>query len=302
MSSDLTFPDFDEIPVSTRTFTAITNLNIDLDKLFKLLPITEYIEVPKRRGRKKKGEVIDPNKDIKHGSIITLTYKDSIRGVNLKKKKVNKDGKHWFRNSFTVVIVLDKRINFKVCRNGTFQMTGCKNIEHALECVQNIWGHIKDQKDVYTFSRGDKLEALFAPAMRNIDFSLGFLVDREKLAQYMSSTDFFCIFELTLSYTGVNIKIPLQKDITELKITKMTETKSGYETEKVGYENYLGLLSEKEQRNKRTQTRYNTFLVFHSGNVIMSGIDEEFMREAYYDFLDIMRECYDDVEERLETK
>lgn len=302
MLNELTFPDFDSIKVSTRTYTAITNLNIDLDKLFNLLPVTEYIEVPKRRGRKRKGEVVDPNKDIKQGSIITLTYKDSIRGVNLKKKTESSSGKSWFRNSFTVVIVLDKRINFKVCRNGTFQMTGCKNIEHALDCVQNIWKHIKDEKNIYTFSRGDKLEAIFAPAMRNIDFSLGFLVDREKLAQYMSTTDFFCIFELTLSYTGVNIKIPLKKDITELKVTKLSETTSGYKTEKIGYQSYLELLSEKDQKNKRVKTRYNTFLVFHSGKVIMSGIDEEFMRGAYYVFLDNIRKCYDEVRESLDIK
>ena len=149
-TDDLIFPDFNDIEVSTRTFTAITNLVIDLDELFQLLPITEYIEIPKRRGRKKKeGENINPNKHINPGSIITLKYKDSIRGVSLKKKKAS--DKKWFRNSFTVVIVLDKHINFKVCRNGTFQMTGCKTIDHALQCVQYIWKYIKDQKHIYKF-------------------------------------------------------------------------------------------------------------------------------------------------------
>jgi len=299
--SKLTFPNFEDIKVSTRTFTSNTNLNIDLDKLFNLLPVTEYIEVPKRRGRKKKGEVIDPNKDIEHGSIITLMYKDSLRGVNLKKKTKNK-GK-FFRNSFTVVIIFDKHINFKVCKNGTFQMTGCKNIEHAMNCVKTIWEYIKDEKDVYTFSRGNNLEVLFVPVMRNIDFSLGFVVDREKLAQYiMQETDFFCIFELILSYTGVNIKIPMEKDIEKLRVTKLTYTKSGYKTELVTYKEYLNLLPEKDQKNKRKQSRWNTFLVFHSGNVIMTGIDEEFMRDAYYLFLETIKICYEHIEERLDIK
>jgi TATA-box binding protein (TBP) (component of TFIID and TFIIIB) len=298
-TDDLIFPDFNDIEVSTRTFTAITNLVIDLDELFQLLPITEYIEIPKRRGRKKKeGENINPNKHINPGSIITLKYKDSIRGVSLKKKKAS--DKKWFRNSFTVVIVLDKHINFKVCRNGTFQMTGCKTIDHALQCVQYIWKYIKDQKHIYNFSRNNKLEVLFAPAMRNIDFSLGFKVDREKLAQYMATTDFPCLLEISFGYTGVNIKIPLEKDITELEVTKMTDVKEGYNTEIVDYKNYLDLLSDKDRRNKMSKIRYNTFLVFHSGKVIMSGINEEFMRDVYYDFLKIIRSSFDKIEERLD--
>ncbi len=52
-SSDLKFPEFDEIKVSTKTFIAMTNLTIDLKKLFEYLPITDYKVVPKKRGRKK---------------------------------------------------------------------------------------------------------------------------------------------------------------------------------------------------------------------------------------------------------
>jgi len=297
-ADNLTFPKFDDIKVSTRTFTAITNLVIDLDELFQILPITEYIEVPKRRGRKKKGIVDDPNQHILPGSIITLKYKDLVRGVSLKKKKASV--KKWFRNSFTVVIVLDKHINFKVCRNGTFQMTGCKTIDHAIQCVQYIWEYIKDQKHIYSFSRTDHLEVLFAPAMRNIDFSMGFKVDREKLAQYMATTDFPCLLEISFGYTGVNIKIPLERKITELEVTKMTEDKGGYNTEIVGYQNYLDLLSDKDRRNKLTKNRYNTFLVFHSGKVIMSGINEKFMRDVYYNFLAIIRKSFNQIEERLD--
>ena len=39
--------------------------------------------------------------------------------------------------------------------------------------------------DIYSFTRGNSLEVLFIPSMRNIDFSLGFLVDREKLNKYI---------------------------------------------------------------------------------------------------------------------
>ena len=45
--------------------------------------------------------------------------------------------------------------------------------------------------------------------------------------------------------------------------------------------------------------RHNTFLVFHSGKVIMSGLTADFMREVYYYFLSIIRKSFDKIEERL---
>lgn len=301
---DLVFPEFDDIKVSTKTFTAMTNLTLDLEKLFEYLPVTDFVVVPKRRGRKKKIAVVDPNKDITPGSIITLKYQNRVRGVDLKKKNKTKKKKKWFRNSFTTVIVLDKHINFKICRNGTFQMTGCKTDEHVQQCVQYIWNYIKDEKEIYTFSSGDALEALFIPAMRNIDFSLGFYVDREKLARYMATqTEFHCLLETSFGYTGVNIKIPLDKDITEMEIIKMTYNNKGEldEIKADTYSTYLNLLSMKEKDAKLKSDRYNTFLVFHSGKVIMSGATANTMRDTYYYFLTIIRKCYDQIEERLDV-
>ena len=75
----LVFPDFDDIKVSTRTFIAMTNLTLDLKKLFDFLPITDYKVFPKRRGRKKKSVQVDPNQDIPPGSIIKLKFEDKLR-------------------------------------------------------------------------------------------------------------------------------------------------------------------------------------------------------------------------------
>ena len=46
--SSLKFPEFDDIKVSTKTFTATTNLTINLEKVFEFLPITDYIIVAKK--------------------------------------------------------------------------------------------------------------------------------------------------------------------------------------------------------------------------------------------------------------
>lgn len=301
---DLEFPKFEDIKVSTKTFTATTNMNIQIHELFKKLPITPYVVIPKKRGRKKKGEQADPNKDVPSGSIITVKCEGELRGVELKPKK-NKAGKKkkWFRNSITVVIILDKPINFKVCRNGTFQMTGCKTHEHAEACVKYIWNCMKGNKNLYTFTRGSSLEVLFIPSMRNIDFSLGFFVDREKLNRYMSTQDeFHCLLETSFGYTGVNIKIPLTDDIATMEVKKMVVGPNELWKESwTTYQEYLDNLSPKDRAAKLNSERFNTFLVFHSGKCISSGLTARFMKPVYYYFLRIIRAAYDQIEERLDA-
>lgn len=299
MSTNLIFPKFKQNKVSTKTFTAMTTLNINIKSLFEILPVTPYIVIPKKRGRKKKCENVNLNKGILHGSIVTIEFEDKLKGVRIKPKK-NKKKKKWFRNSITIVILLDKFINFKVCKNGTFQMTGCKSLHHAEQCVKYLWDYIKDYPEAYEFVRKDYLEALFIPSMKNIDFSLGFIVDREKLNQYMiKQKEFRCLLETSFGYTGVNIKIPITKDITKMNIKKNYYKDGKWETSWTTYKEYINLLPQKIQKNKLHNTHYNTFLVFQSGNVIMSGLTSEFMEDIYYYFLDMIKDSYNEIEERL---
>jgi TATA-box binding protein (TBP) (component of TFIID and TFIIIB) len=233
-----------------------------------------------------------------------MKFENKLRGVDLKQKKnqTKKKASKWFRNSFTVVIILDgKTINFKICQNGMFQITGCKLDSHAEDCIKYIWEYIKDQNDIYSFSRGDTLETLFIPAMRNIDFDIGFNVDREKLANYMSTqTDFHSLLETSFGYTGVNIKIPIQYDIVNMKIKKITYNKGEWTEVITIYDEYLQFLTKKERLKKVNKERYNTFLVFHSGRVIFSGSCADFMRDSYYYFLTIIKKAYPHIEERLD--
>ena len=70
----LKFQVFDDIKVSTKTFIAVTNLEINIQKFYESLPITDYQIVPKKRGRKKKNALADPNKNIAHIYIIYLYF------------------------------------------------------------------------------------------------------------------------------------------------------------------------------------------------------------------------------------
>ena len=203
----------------------------------------------------------------------------------------------------TVVMVVDgKKINFKMSRNGKFQMTGCKLDKQAEDCVKHIWDYIKDEKDIYTLPEKEPFEALFIPAMRNIDFSLGFVLDREKLDEYFNtSTPYYSLLETSIGYTGVNIKIPVNKPITDLKIRKITWKNGKWLKPKlVLFEEYLDRLNPKDKQKKLDKERFNTLLVFHSGKVIESSMCEEFARDCYHEFIKIIRENFKVFEERLE--
>ena len=334
--NELEFPNFDEIKVSTKTFIVVTNLQFNLENLRPpIVNLTKYVDLPRRRGRKKKIEIEDPNKDLIDGSIITIEYKDDLWGVDLKKKvkrcqlcdnkaimgwpSINDDNtipthcndhtiagmvkitntKKYFRNSATIVMILDgKKINFKISKNGKFQITGCKFDSHAEKIIHYTWKLIKENKNIYTMT-GDHLEALYIPAMRNIDFPLGFQVNREKLDMYINmNTDYISIFEASFGYTGVNVKIPHERSLSDLVLKKVIY-KDKPEVSQFLYKEYLDTLSEKEQKKKMNKSRSTTFLIFHSGKIIVSSLNVDECRIGYYKFLDIIRECEHIIREKL---
>ena len=279
---------FENYEPSTKTFVVNTNLNINIEDLFykKILPITPYVVVKKKRGRKKKVQEEDPNKDIKCGSIIRFQYRKEFQGVCLKEKGKKKG---FFRNSVTIVMFIDdKLINFKLSNNGKFQVTGCKHDGQAEKCVLYIWKYIKDHKDIYELTEGTKLRAIYDPVMHNIDFSLGFNVNRENLDNYINSyTPYTSLLEPTLGYTGVNIKLPVDVDYSKLKLKVREYSGKEATTSFMTFSDYLKKYKKKDLK----KTIYNTFLVFQSGKVIMSGKVGLFMNPGYYAFVNVLKKC-----------
>lgn len=300
-----TYPKLEDIPVSTKTFIAMTNLELDLKKLYEFLETTEYNIVQKKRGRKKKEiDTEIENNNVPDGSIITMKYENKIKGIDLKPKKNNKKKKSkWFRNSFTVVMILDnKPINFKICKNGVFQITGCKIDKHADGCIKHIWEYIKDEENnIFKYTKGSNMESIFIPAMRNVDFNIGFCIDREKLSRFMTTqTKFNSLLETSFGYTGCNVKIKLSKNIVDLVLRKIVYMNDEYVESTILYGDYLKLLPEKEQLKKLNKVRYSTFLIFQSGKIICSSISKEYSRDAYEYFIEIIKECRPIIEEKLD--
>ena len=289
---------FDDIEISTETIIAKTNWKVNIMELYNYLPHTLYHVIPKKRGRKSKEEKQEQKQDnLKDGDIITLKIGSKMKGVNLKEKK---NGKRFFRNSLTIVMYLDQKfINFKVSKNGKFQFTGCKNDKHARDCMKIIYEHIKNEAKIVQVM-GEKSEIIFITVMTNINFNLGFCVNREQLDDYFNThTEYYSLLETSFGYTGVNIKIPLT-NIDNIPISKIVyEADNVWRSEPYNYTYYFESLDAKEKKKEKAKIRYNTFLVFQSGNVILSSPHKECMRNTYQEFLSIIGDCKDKIEEKI---
>jgi len=293
---------FSGIAVSTKTIIGISNVELDIDGIFNKLPITPYVVIQRRRGRKKKEQEPDPNQDIPIGSIITAKLAGLVKGVDLKQKKKTDSRRKYFRNSLTIVmkIGVDKLINFKLSKNGKFQITGAKYDQHAKDCIKYFWDIVRPCTDLYSMV-GTDFNVVFVTVMTNIDFNLGFIVNREQLDKYMnSSTLHNSLLETSFGYTGVNIKFPANGYRKAALLPKIVY-RGKWDDETMSYEQYFQGLTEKEQLKITQKDKYTTFLVFHSGNVIMSGLDKVHMESTFNEFIGIINECKPHIEEKLLT-
>ena len=137
--------------------------------------------------------------------------------------------------------------------------------------------------------------------MTNIDFNIGFLVNRENLDKYINvNTDFNSLLETSFGYTGVNIKIPMTNNI-DIALDKLSYINNTWKSGNIAFSDYLNWIPPSDKQNFLKKKRYSTFLVFHSGNVIMSGMITKYMEPIYYKFIKIIASCKNIIEEKLDT-
>lgn len=301
--SETLFTKFDDVPVSTQTIIAVSNLKFNLNLLYQYLPITPFIIIKKKRGRKKKVEETNPNQNISTGSIISVQYKTNIRGSILKESK--KDNKTYFLNSITIVMILEnnKLINSKISQNGKLQITGCKNMEQCYDMIKFLFKHIREieiqtGEKLFQLKLGSKScnrnpQFIFNIVMKNIDFKVDFNINRELLNNFINDNTKYCsLFESSVN-TGVNIKIksntPYEENLNSIELLSDLTIKK----EILPFSYYVSLLDEKEKKEKKekkketNKEKYHTFLVFHSGSIIQSGSGPD-MPEIYNTFMNIL--------------
>lgn len=165
------------------TITSVLKLSqiIDLEKIYKQIPISEsYIPY------------------IEYG------YNNPPRGFSEKSliKKRKKKKKKIFYNQATIHVFHDGKImNVKLFNNGRIQITGLKNENQGVKLVNKLVQYFKDFEAIsdYTELIEDKIVLI------NSDFDLGFEIDREKLHYEIIENDIYSSYEPCI-YPGVNIK------------------------------------------------------------------------------------------------
>ena len=276
----------EEIKISTQTIIASSNCTFDILTLFRIFPI-------------------DPSCHEK-GVVEVMYYQNEYRGKVCgdfhPRKKRN------FRNAINVIAMMDahKKINFKLSKNGKFQLTGCQNEDQAMIVVRRFVETCLRYCRACVHCPDPTLRISFLTVMTNIDFSLGFAVDRQRLDTLMNkSTPFHSLLETSFGYTGVNIKFPVTIPWWTLDIPVMECDLYAWQGEDGAslvwqYDKRpMDKVETDAQKRYEHQKRYNTFLVFHSGSVIMSGMNKPVMKEHYNLFQTIMRTWKEKIQERL---
>lgn len=345
-------PTFENLQTSTMTVMVYTNVDFDIDKIFRSMPIT-HVEVPltkKQKNVDKKRIVAPPE------TIISVQSKTSIRGVDLRKKK-----KHWctvcqprkvtddkevklftiterlsreagtdidhvvyycsrcqkaykptdikkinhFLNQLTIVLSIGKQplLNIMLFKDN-FKIAGCKDIDDAADVILILWDiFFADHSETWTLKDKQKEPGfIFETVMRNVDFKLGFPIERSSLNSLMNNEEFshnvFMSQYESTGHTNVNIKM----------FSRMPEGFM-YDCLKIptGKEPYFtkirtNIFKNKKKREKDAKKeKYITFIVFSSSEIILSGRYNQNMKEMYEFFVATVFKHRNEVEEHLDA-
>lgn len=307
---------FEDIPISTQTVIITTNIQIQKLNIYNFLPVATITIPPKLKP--KDAEKLILNSNLTNGSIVTLEYIDGIRGYKLikKKKPVSATSKRqgYFHNNVTIVMYMDgKLINFKVPSIGKIQMTGCRKPEHAQMCMTYLYEYLLECKrnnpdtETFTFTDDKKyFYAIFRTVMTNINFNVGFHINRENLDRYLNThSDFNSLLEPNFSYTGVNINRYFVHKNTPIP-TLIYDDEKGDDKDCwtkgfILYDDYLKILPKVELSKEMAKTRKNNFFVFYNGTAIMSGMSPEYMKDVYEDFMNLIEGGREFIQELPDT-
>jgi TATA-box binding protein (TBP) (component of TFIID and TFIIIB) len=167
--------------------------------------------------------------DLSPDGVVSVKYGSGtniIRSLIPKKEqtKKKKKVKRVFYNQASVEVLsklFKNKINIKIFKNGSIQMTGCKCIENCLEVIDTLCVQLKkvkaildpeDMKTIIMKPFAANTSCLDVTQVKNLtvrminsNLKIGFKVDRDKLYRILIQQGVDCIFE-PCAHAGVNIK------------------------------------------------------------------------------------------------
>lgn len=185
-----------------------------------------------------------------------------------------------FLDCVTITLINGKkRLGIKLFNNGSMQITGCKTNEHVFRCVNII------------HPTGSSFRYYLIPVMLNVNLSLGFEIDRFKLAEqlhndYLVNVPIFTVLPL--------LKFKLVDDMSAVKydVIEMTETGLHTTVDSISHVDFFSKFN-KKKLNKNCLTSIS---VFRNGKVLISGVNRSTIEQRIHWFLDIIRTIRDTIE------
>ena len=286
---NLRMDDFSNIKVSTQTYIIHSNLdNVDLLSVLERIELdVPYDDISEDY------DDSDEYDGIAFPRLIGASYKQTHRG-QAKRRKLpapkNTTGKN-FLNCVSLTIQLDpsKNINVKLFHNGVFQLTGCKCYEHAKKSLVIIWSRMDKIEGLCVFKKNSgfsstHMEAYIVSAMRNVDFRLGFNINREALTKHVMQNTAYKTADITQSFMGVQLTIPIEY-VGDMIIHKLSfYPDREFTDETVRYDEFWDV--KPDTRAKAKKPKSVTISVFQTGQVLMSGIDEKYQIPVFKWFVD----------------
>jgi hypothetical protein len=209
-----------------------------------------------------------------------------------------------FLNQVTIVMSIgDIMINIMMF-DINLKVAGNKSFDDAATTMRILWEeYVSPNKNNWTLSeskgpRKTDVHFLFESVMINVDFSLGFPIDKEKLNTFMQREEFkdrvFLSKYESTSSTHVNIKMysPKPKDFYYYVLV--------YERGKINEEPYFAYSDDKwYSREKPKAQKYTTFIVFSSSQTILTGRYPNNMKDNYDFFVALCKEHKSEIEESV---
>lgn len=273
------------IKISTRTIMVYFNLEYHIEKISKQRDKLINLENVTYKLTKKSKQIDKKTIRGPSGQIFCTEYRNDVVGLPIKRKKKKSTSRiDYFLNQISFDLSLgDYNINIMMFKN-SFKISGCKEDEDAIKGVEILWKTLdKFIPEFYTISNNDKPSFTFEIVMMNTGFNFKKYIDRENLNQIMNRPEhndkvLISQYVPTL-HTNVNIKMVSDKP-ENYKYKKVTIDKEFI------VENIDSVLFKKDKPKQKVDK--DTFIVFSSGQVILSGKYLSSMMENYKMFSSIL--------------
>jgi TATA-box binding protein (TBP) (component of TFIID and TFIIIB) len=192
----------DGVKVATMCCSCFLGSKLDLDNIEKYMVLSQDDILMVKR-----------NKD----SIRTLidVKKPSKRNIQDAKKKESANGVNNFYNSITLIVRvnegessnlnLEPKINIKLFKNGSIQMSGCKNVNNVNIVLNKVLDRLKQVKG--KLENGEIKEIKFTEDLVSLsinnfkidmiycNYRISIQIDREKLHELLKKKKVKCIYE-----------------------------------------------------------------------------------------------------------